>query len=226
MMRFPLVRLWVLLFASVVCLFTAAPARASLLITGDTTATVQAGGTTFVNFTITSSGDQLGAFNLELRIAPISAVSQLQFSSPVDTQPLVYNQSHYVFAGTSGDAPGPFWRSLDSFATANDTIIGGDFTTASSGGVTITPSNNLLATVQVAAPLGASPGETFSISVIPDQTSFVDALGNVIAYDSTPAIVTVMTSPAISVPEPSSLVLAGACGLTGLLCYRRNRRKV
>jgi hypothetical protein len=206
-------------FALAVSLLLPAAARADFIITGSD-AVVGPGGTGTVDFTITSTNptvDNLAAFNLELLITPTAGTSFLQFTT---SQPDFSTVSSYVFVGNSG-VGAAFWGAPFSTNTANDTIAGGDFTLDGSG-VPIGQSY-LLARVQFQADPHASNGDTFTIGLVadPNQTYFLDAGGNSIAYTSSDATVEAQAAPA-----PSSLVLAGTGGAAALVYGRRRRRLV
>lgn len=182
--------------ASAILLALAAPARADLVITGGA-ATVSAGGTGTVDFTIQStSGDMLSAFGLQLQITVQTGGSFLQFTG---SQPSPYTNPNYVFAGDSfGQTfPLPFWYSPTTTTTPNDTIVGGDSTnsgnayTVSSTG---TGPGSYLATVQFQAPGGAAVGDSWSIALVPSSgagngnTYFSDQNGNPINFTSSAVI--------------------------------------
>ena len=206
---------------------TAPTARADLIITGGS-ATVAPNGTGTVDFYVTSnsgSGDNLASIdNIALQIATASGTSFLQFSS---SQPTFVTNSNYVFAGNSFIADnsltffGP--PSTSGSGTPNDSISGGDFNDGNTGPgyTTVTSSTSfLLATVQFQTALGASPGDSFSISLV-SGTSFSDNNGSSIGFTSTSASVTVESA---GVPEPASLIVA--C-ISGVCCcvYARGRTK-
>ena len=217
--------------ATLVGLTMTGRARADLVITGGT-ATVAAGGTGSVDFTISSTTgtDTLSSFNVQLQIGVLSGGSLLQFTSPPSGQPDPYTRSNYVFAGNSfGFTNGlPFWATPSSTVTLNDTITGGDST--NNGAVTIsqTPTSLLMA-VQFQAAAGAAAGDSFSISLVPSsgtgssQTFFNNLGPTPLNYTSTAAVVT-LTAPS-STPEPSSFALTGLASLGFMLYRRRNRRK-
>jgi hypothetical protein len=202
-----------------------AAARADFIITGGD-ATVAAGGTGTVDFTITSTNptvDNLAAFSLELLITPTAGTSFLQFTT---SQPDFSTDSSYLFVGNSGAGAG-FWGTPLSTNTANDTIAGGDFTADGSG--VLIGQSYLLARVQFQADPHASNGDTFHIGLVadPNQTYFLDAGGNSVAYTSNDATVTVENAGGPqAAPAPPSLVLLGIGGVAGLVFRRRGRSAV
>jgi len=189
----------------------------NLEITGGST-TVTAGGTATVDFMITSNsptGLNLAGFNLELQITTVTGTSNLQFTT---NQPNPFSRSGYVFSGASLDQSigSPFWGSPGP-PNLNKTISGGDYNVSNLGYTTISSSSNyLLASVQVQADPNASVGDSFNISLVadPSQTYFQDPNFNNISYTSTAGTVTVV--PALSLPEPSQLVMLAIGGLTVL----------
>ena len=219
-----------LTLAALVTLAMAGRARADLIITGGT-ASVAAGSTGSVDFTVSSTTgtDTLSSFNVQLLITTLSGGSLLQFTT---AQPDPFGRSNYVFAGNSGDANNglSFWAapSTSPTGTLNDTITGGDFTNNGTG-VTIsqTPTSLLMA-VQFQAAAGAAAGDMYSIALVPSsggstgQTFFSNPSAN-LNYTSTAAVVT-LTAPA-STPEPSSFALTGLASLGFMLYRRRNSRK-
>jgi hypothetical protein len=220
-----------LVFTALVVLTVTGPARADLVITGGT-ATVSAGGTGSVDFTISSTtgADTLSSFNVQLQIGVLTGGSFLQFTS---TQPDPYARSNYVFFGNSAGANStsgfPFWVGPTTTVTPNDTISGGDFTN-DGGFVTITQSpGTLLMDVQFQAAAGAAVGNSFSIGLVPSsgtgngQTFFNDQNGAALNYTSTAATVT-LTAPA-STTEPSSFALTGLASLGFMFYRRRSKRK-
>ena len=218
-----------LVLASFVLLSASAPARADLIITGGT-ATVTAGGTGSVDFTISSTtgSDALSSFNVQLQISTLTGGSLLQFTT---AQPDPFNRSNYVFSGNSGFAAAglPFWGPPTTSNTPNDTISGGDLTNNGTS-VTISQSpGSLLMAVQFQAAAGAAVGDSFSISLLPSsgqgnsQTFFNNGNAPPLNYTSTAAVVT-LSAPA-STPEPSTFALTGLASLGFMFYRRRNRRK-
>ena len=211
-------------FAIILLGLTATRARADLAISLSNVS-LAPGGTGTMDINVTSnSSDTLSAFNLELLITPVGTpTSLLQFTS---SQPDFSGNPSYVFANESLLGPA-FWSTPPTTTNyPNDTIFGGDF--AYSNGafsyVTIT-GTSLLATVQFQAPLGATLGDQFQISLVndPSFTYFDDQNGNALNYSvgSTGGTVTITSV----VPEPSSLTVVALSGLSGLLwCCWRGRK--
>lgn len=216
-----------LLFVAVLILLLPAPARADIIYTfSNTTVTKSGVGTVDIFATSNNpSGDNLTFFSLELMISVNSGTSLLQFTN---SQPDPTTNSLYVFAGppsVGGDAPGTFWGPPSSTFTANDTIVGGDYYFDFVDSVTLTPSTNyLLGTVQFQADNNAIPGDSFAISLIPDQTYFQDANGDSFKYSGNSATITVEAGSSAAVPEPGSMVLCGfAMSALGLTAWRRRK---
>jgi hypothetical protein len=183
-----------------------------------------------MDFTISSTTgtDTLSAYNLQLLITPIGTpMEDLQFTPTTmsqPSQPVPYGNSNYVFYGASsmGDLMLPVWGLPTPTNYNNDTISGGDSDDGSGLGYVTITSSFLLVSVQFFAPIGSTPGDQFQISLVPGANTYLDdASGSAVpSFQYVGGIVTVS-----SVPEPSSLVLAGIAGLGGLLVYRRNRRR-
>ncbi len=221
--RFLLVSLSMLLLGVLV-----GPVRADLVISGSSVQ-LNSGQTGTMDFNIrsTTGTDQLQSFNVELLITRVGGTtSLLQFT---DTQPDPYGNGNYVFAGDSfGGINGvPFWGAPSATGTnyPKDTISGGDMTNSGTAVTVPTASfgpGTYLTTVQFQAPLNASPGDTFSISLVTDpmQTFFKDAGGGTINYTSSPGTVLILGAT----PEPSSLVLGATAGVGGLFIFWRKRR--
>ena len=111
---------------------------------------------------------------------------------------------------------------VKSVGGQSNTYIGGDGTVT--GSVDIGAANDLLLQLSVTAATGALspvPGDTFTISLIPNaNTSFSDN-GTDIPFTSTAGTVTI--SPT-SVPEPQPLVLLGFTALLGASYWLVTRR--
>jgi hypothetical protein len=207
---------------------TSTGARADFVFT----VTMPSTSTGTVDFNITSNDSAtLSAFGLQLMISPTSSATTLASFSSTQTDP--FSNSGYVFAGQSFNSDNglPFWSLPFMTTTPNDSILGGDSADPSVGPgfVTVLSSPSYLGTVQFEGP-SASAGQQFQITLGGGSTSFDDRIGNSLSYTAsfTPSAggggtVNIDISTA-SVPEPSSLAMAGISSLVGLLVYRRSRR--
>lgn len=208
--------------AFLIIAFAAAPSSASTLIAlGDVA--LAPGGTGTMDITVTSdTGDTLSAFFLQLLITPSAGSSQsLSFTS---SQPTVYDQPNYVFAGSSFNQDNglPFWYPPTITTYLNDTISGGDTSDSAAGYVTIPATagsgNSFMAAVQFYLQPGTSLSDSFQVSLTSASVLY-DQDGNALMdVTSTGGLVTIS-----SVPEPSTLVLGAFSGLSGLVVYRRKR---
>jgi hypothetical protein len=214
---------------------TAASTSADMVINLGNDLTLAPGGIGSIDISISYTGslasmdNTLADFGLELQITPVgSPTSILQFV----TSPDPYSNPNYVFAGQSfgSDNGIPFWSapftSTNPNATPNDSILGGDSDDKAPGYVTIPPTsggtNSLLATVDFQAAPGATPGDSFQISLVNNSNTYFDGQTPGLPYTVTPGGGMVTIS---SIPEPSTLVLGVIASLGGLLVYRRNRRR-
>ncbi len=212
---------------------SAARAPADMVIALGNDLNVAPGGIGFIDIAIsytpgTSTDNTLADFALELHVAPVSATSQLQFVQGPDP----YTNSNYVFYGQSfkqDNGPLQFWNLPSSNPASNDTLTGGDAADPSVGPgyVTIPPTGAgtlLLGTVEFQAAPGATPGDSFQISLVNDplQTYFDGNTDSGIPYTYNSLTGGMVTIGAV--PEPSSLVLAAIACVGGLLGYRRSRR--
>ncbi len=214
---------------AVLWLVTAAPARATLIVSG-TDQNVAVGGTADISFFVSSiSGDSLASFGLQLQITGVTGELQFSASQPVSQ----LSDPNYVFYNNSlaASVP-PFWNPSFASDYPNDTITGGDTYTGSSGAATLTPlTSYLLATVTVYAnPSLVAAGDSFQVALVPpsvgdpNRTNFMDPNSSLITYTSTPVTVLVVPAGMNPVPEPPSLVLLAGIGASlGLLCYWRRR---
>lgn len=216
--------------ASIFALLLVAPAasvRAELTIVASNV-TLAPGGVGTMDFTVTSdSGDQLTDFGLGLVITKVgSPTSMIQFTS---SQPDPYGNTNYVFFDESAgqDTSIPFWGSPKN---SNSTITGGD----TDDGNGKTPSyvtipstsgsaHTFLASVQFSAPLGATDGDSFQISLSSSASfTYFDSTGGPLRY-------TVQTGGGLvtiqSVPEPSSM-LTGLIGVTFVGAAEGFRRRL
>jgi len=229
-MRVFLVNIRIVLTALVTWLATAATAKADFEITVGST-TLSTGGTGIVDIYITSNsstGNQLGSFQLQLTTSVISSPSSDGLNASFTaSQPSVYNQSNYVFFGSSAaqDYGFPFWASPTSTVTNNDTIVGGDFNDSTLGYTNIKQGTTyLLAQLQVYNP--GQAGDVFSVALSPasgsgnGQTYFQDSNGNNIDFSSTAGTITTL-----NLPEPSTPVLAGIGSLCCLFFTWLSRRQ-
>jgi hypothetical protein len=186
------------------------------------------GGTGTMDIYVTSTtAYTLSDFSLGLQIRPVgNPTSLLQFSM---TQPTpTFGSASYVFAGQSFDQDFgiPYWGLPTTTSYPKDTITGGDSadSTVGAGFVSIGASlSTFIGAVQFTAPMGATAGDQFQISLINSGlTEFDDENGNPlsITFPSTGGVVTI--TPSV-VPEPSSLVitLTGLGGLLGAWGLRR-----
>ncbi len=221
---------------------SASAARADLVVTIDST-TVAAGGTGVLDVYISSTAsrfhpDRINDYAFTLQIRATTA-GELMFSS---SQSFGYlNNSNYVFYNNSADyeAGSPYYggtafTSMTGYT--NDSFLGFDNTnnlhpvslSSSSGEV-------LLAQISLSALPGyTSPGETFTVSLVPHSSHHhhesSSTYFNVVNHDFeqisavpfTSHSGTVTIGPA-SVPEPTSIVY-GLSAVAILACYRARRR--
>jgi len=221
-------------FAIILLGLTATHARADLNIALGNDLNLAPGGIGTIDITVTSNNnDTLSAFGLELLITlgTPTPTSLLTFTGGIDPS---YSSSSYVFFGQSSnsDYGSPFWgapyQSSPVTGYASDSISGGDSADplAGPGYVSITSTPLLLATVQFQAAPGATPGDTFQISLVPTNPlltyfQYDQNPDHLLNYTSAPGTVTI----ASAVPEPSSLTIVALSGLSGLLlCYVRGRK--
>jgi hypothetical protein len=214
-------------FAMVLLGLTATHAQASLVISMSNV-NVAPGNIGSMEIDVSStSSDTLSAFGLELQISGVNMpTSVLQFTT---SQPDPYSNPNYVFAGQSFNAdngPIPFWT-VSTPPNPFVTIFGGDLNDSLQGYVTIPATvggpYSYLANIQFQAPVGATLGDQFQVSLVsnPSFTYFDDQNSNPLTIKSVSGgLVTI----AASVPEPASLTMMAFAGLSGLLCFGRARR--
>jgi hypothetical protein len=219
-------------------------ARAGLVVSvGDVS--LQAGSTGLVPVYLSSDSGttSIASTNFEFRITT-SGPTQLDFmDSPDPATDATFSDANYVFFANSADQV--FHIPLGSASTVNvpnDTFIGGDFYNIIGGNVTVpvtshTLSDNLLLAylpVTTLTTLAPTPGNTFTVSLIPSMSSmsnptgldgntgFADSAGNYYAFDSDSGTVTILSS---TVPEPGTfgMMLAGAIGMLSI--GRRQKRR-
>jgi hypothetical protein len=186
------------------------------------------GGIGTMDISVTSNNsDTLSAFGLELLITPSAgSTSLLQFTA---AQSDPYGDPNYVFLGTSfySDNSLPFWFAPYETNYPSDTISGGDADDGTTPGFTTIPAapggpDTFLATVQFQAPVGATPGDQFQISLVSDAnfTYFDDQSGNPLTIASVSGgLVTIS-----AVPEPTSLSMLAFSSLIGIVWQRARRR--
>jgi hypothetical protein len=211
--------------------FAAAPVRAGLVVSIDST-TVAAGGTGSVEVDITNNGNSSVAINtyaIQLVIAPTNGtLTQLAFSVPTSQQLGYLSDTNYIFVNDSFAAlPPPFVGLPTQTIYNNDTFTATD-STVSGNTVSIAVGQTFLLAIlpiTTLTQLDPQPGDSFSVSLNPTSgtgsnsggasTYFdvLDSSNNETSYVSfTSSSGTVTISPA-AVPEPSSIV----SGLTAIL---------
>jgi hypothetical protein len=175
---------------------------------------IAAGGSGFIDVTISGNGDLLESASLRLQIFPVNAVSSsLQFRDPQLVS--FYSNADYLFADSSFNqlfSIDP--RVVGHTILQNDTFMANDSTGNVSNIILTTSKLFARVDLQHIVPQGTDlttvHGELFQVQVVLEGTSFRDdqsmALNNV---STGPGIVTIS-----AVPEPSSafLVLTLAVG--------------
>jgi hypothetical protein len=181
--------------------------------------TIPASGTGTLDFTITSSDNAtLSMFDLGLTISSTSHGTP--YFSTTQTDP--YSNPNYVFATGSVLDPIPFWTTYPPGYDFPASMSGGD--ASSLGSVTLSSTPSYLATAQFQVAPAAAP-EVVQVTLVNNVSTFFDDLnGSPLYYTASLSGGTVNINVS-SVPEPSSLVLAGIAGLGGLFVYGRNRRR-
>ncbi len=220
--------------------FTAAPVRAGLVVSIEST-TVAAGGTGSVEVDITNNGNSSVAINtyaIQLVISPTNGtLTQLAFSVPTSQQLGYLADSNYIFVNDSIAAlPPPFVGLPTSTVYDNDTFTATD-STVSGNPVSIGVGQTyLLALLPITTltQLDPQPGDTFSVSLNPTSGSgsnsggastYFDVLDmnnnetSYVPFTSTSGSATI--SPA-AVPEPRTLTLT----LLGIACLAVARGKM
>ena len=222
---------WIRVFALSIVVFGAATAlaRADITVSLSNVDVASGGVGTMDIYASSNSSDELNFFNLKLLITPTEMPSStLTFNS---SQPdFADNNSNYIFYGMSSLGAG-FWGPPKDTLNGNDTSISGGDSDSADGGngyVTLSSTPVLIAEVQFQSASGATPGDTFLVSLVcnPGLTTFQDANGDVFPYTVAKGggMVTVVPA-AVVVPEPSSsTTVAISSGLAGLLWYRRHRK--
>jgi len=211
----------------------AIPAQADLTVSVSGTP-IAAGGTGTIDVYLSStasssSPDQINDYAFTLQITP-NTVGNLAFSASQDFGYL--NSNNYVFFGNSADyisGPPLFGGTPLTTVYANDTFLGFD-TTNDFTSVSLSSSSGrvLLATLNLDASI-TSPGETFTIGLVPSSGdgsmnsgassyfNVVDSSFNelsAVPFTSSSGTVTITSS---AVPEPSTILypLAAILALAG-----------
>jgi hypothetical protein len=181
------------------------------------------GGTGLLNVEIQSNsgtGDALNSFGFDFRITT-SGPTRLQFT-PTQVDP--FTNSSYVFFNNSLDQLfGVPLGTVSQQTVPNDKYVGGDG--AQSGSVLVGTSQVLLLALRVTAATSLPPalGDTFTISLVNDSSTFFKLGSASISFTSQPGTVTIASS---SVPEPSSLLqgaLVAGLALAARLFSTRSR---
>jgi PEP-CTERM motif len=190
--------------------FDTRPARAGLIIQA-LNSTAAPGGTGAFDVIIIDNGGSfnVAGFSVELSVPAGSVIS----FSDVTTDTLA---ATYLF-GTLQSQPFTF----DTFP--NQDFSAGDFTATAPGFVTLMDGDEFgLAHVTYAVDSGAPAGPV-ALSLVPTGTSLSDENGDGVSFTTSNGTITV-SGP--TVPEPSSLVLAGLGAALLVLFHRLSRRAV
>jgi hypothetical protein len=165
------------------------------------------------------SGDNLDSFGFDIRITT-SGQTRLQFT-PTQVDP--FTNTSYVFFGNSSDQFfGASLGTVSQQTVPNDKYVGGDGTM--SGSVHVGSTAALLMSLRVTAATAAPPvnGDSFTISLVNDSSTFFKLGSNSIAYTSQAGTVTITSGS--TVPEPSSLVQGAVAGAVALAVWLGRRR--
>jgi hypothetical protein len=218
---------------ALLAVFVAAPVRAGLVVSIDST-TVAAGGTGSVEVDVTNNGNSSVAINtyaIQLVIAPTNGtLTQLAFSVPTALQLGYLSDSNYIFVNNSFAALPPPFVGLPASTIYNYDTFNATDSTISGNPVSIAVGQTyLLALLPITTLTQLDPqaGDTFSVSLNPSSgtgsndgglaSTYFDVLDSnnnetsYVPFTSTSGTVTI--SPA-AVPEPSTLELA----LLGIAC--------
>jgi hypothetical protein len=233
-------RMWIWL--AVLLPLVAVPARADFVVSIGSPTIPQGGtGTLDVYLTSTAGSSAADLLNNYAFTLQITGPNELQFSS---SQSFAYLSSgQYVFAGdSSAQMTSSAGGTVSKTIYPNDTFIGND-STASGNPVSLSSANTpvLLAALTLDTTI-TSPGDTFSISLLPssgdgsmsgssqtffDVVDFANTGLETSAVRFTSISGTVMITGG-SVAEPGSIVagLTGMLIVAGIAAVRRLRRRV
>jgi len=202
-------RLFLVLALSVA--FAASDAQATFLV-GVGSASVAAGGSAFVDVTISGGPERLDTFDARLLISGGPA-GGLRFTAPQSNGQLT--DSNYAFFGDTTNGPG----AASTTTNPNDTYVGGDGT-LSGFGADVTTGRLLLR-----LDLSALTAGVYTVSLTPTGTEFRDPDFVPVAFTATSGTVTVTGgTPPVATPAPAGL-LVGAAGAGVLGLARRPRRQ-
>ncbi len=189
---------------------TTRPARAGLIVQA-LNSTADSGGTGAFDVVVNDTGGtfQVAGFSVELSLPVGSAVSFADVTTDTLAAP-------YLF-GTLQSPPFTF----DSFPTQD--FSASDFTLAAPGFITLNPGDIFgLAHVTYSIDPGA-PAGPITVSLVPAGTSLSDNEGNPVSFTMSEGTITIAAS---TVPEPSSLVLAGVGAALLALTHRVLTEKI
>ena len=191
---------------------------------------VAPGGSGFLDVFISSDGtDAFQNYSLDFRVSgpaqatdPINFVESVTFGTPAPQ--LAATGPDYIFLGDSAEAA--FSIGIDFVSdspgspVANDQINVMDGTDSlADRTIALADGNFLLARLNFVAPLSATPGSVYDVSL--DFGDFQDSTFMSRDFSSNVGSITIS---AAAVPEPSSFAVLG-CGVGCLLIHRRKKRR-
>lgn len=207
--------------------------RADLIITIPDVV-VSPGGSGFLDVIVSSNGtDSFQNYFLDFSVnGPAQAASPINFvesAIPPISAPQVF-ESNYIFFDDSAEAVSPigidFASESSLFPGTNDLINVMDETDSfADRTIALADGEFLLARLNFVAPLNATPGNVYDVSLDfdpMDLTEFLDEFGDPVVF--TPPSSGSITISAAAVPEPSTFAVMG-CGLGCFLIHRRRKRR-
>jgi hypothetical protein len=210
----------ILRFLTVVVLATlCSPVRSDIIVDVQD-ASIAANGTGFVDVLISSNGtltDLMASFSFEFQISAPTLNGALRFSAVQSNSETTATGPDYVFLGDSQNF------NAQQLIPSEQTLVGGD---GASGNVNIAGGPFLMARLELEHLTGtplAAVGETFTISLTPGNSDFLDE--NVLSLTQGTHSSGTITITSAAVPEPTSTAVLLAGSVAGLWWRRRKRSK-